>query len=274
MFVRSCAAVVFCLAAVVPLSAVAQGQDPSPQEIQKIIKTFIQKEIEFAAARESYEYRQTTKLTEVDPPGGGFEIVEQVTFDDRNRRVSKVLRAPVASLQNIVMTAEDEQDYRNIMPFAITADSADAYDIKYLRREKVDEISCYVFSIKPKELTKDRKRYFEGDVWVDDQDYQIVKTYGRSAGYLGKNNHQAFPKFETYREQIDGKYWFPTYTYADDTLKFDDGQTQRIKQVIKYDHYKKFQFKSESTIQYGSVDGSAPPPPPPASNPPAKTPPK
>jgi hypothetical protein len=227
--------------------------DPTPDQIQDIIKKFVQKETEFANARENYTYRQTTKLTEVDPPGGSFEIVEEVTFDDRNRRTSHVLRAPVATLQNILMTAEDEQDFRNVMPFVMSNETADQYITTYLRREKVDEISCYVFSVKPKILTKDRKRYFEGEIWVDDQDMQIVKTYGRSTGHLGKNEDQQFPKFETYREQIDGKYWFPTYTYADDTLNFKDGPSQRIKQVIKYDHYKKYEFKTESTIKYGEV---------------------
>ena len=133
---------------------------------------------------------------------------------------------------------------------------APEYNVTYIRREKVDEITCYVFSLQPKVLTKDRKRYFDGDVWVDDQDLQIVKTYGRSTGYLRRGEDQQFPKFETYREQIDGKYWFPTYTYADDTLNFKDGPSQRIKEVIKYDHYKKFQFKTESTIKYGDVGGA------------------
>ncbi len=225
--------------------------DPTPDEIQNIIKKFTQKETDFAAARENYTYRQTTKLTEVDPPGGSFEVVEDIGFDERNRRTSHVTYAPVVSLTNIQMTAEDEQDFKNVMPFVMTNDTADQYTVNYVGREKVDEISCYVFSVRPKELTKDRKRFFEGQIWVDDQDLQIVKTYGRSTGHLGRNEDQQFPKFETYREQIDGKYWFPTYTYADDVLNFKDGQSQRIKEVIKYDHYKK--FGSQSTITFGSV---------------------
>jgi hypothetical protein len=79
-----------------------------------------------------------------------------------------------------------------------------------------------------------------------------VKTFGRSTGYLRRHDDQRFPKFQTFREQIDGKYWFPTYTYADDTLNFSSG-AQRIKVVIKYDNYKKFEFKTHSTIQYGEV---------------------
>ena len=238
--------------------------DPSPDQIQDIIKKFTQKETDFANAREGYTYRQTTKMSETDPPGGSYDIVEEVTFDDRGRRTSHVLHAPVQSLEHIVMTAEDEQDYRNVFPFVMTNDTASEYIVTYVGRQPVDEISCYVFSVKPKVLTKDRKRYFDGQIWVDDQDLQIVKTYGRATGHLSRGEDQQFPKFETYREQIDGKYWFPTYTYADDTLNFKDGQSQRIKVVIKYDQYKKYQFKTESTIKYGAVgDGSTPPPAPP-----------
>lgn len=241
-------------------SAVESKPAPSPEEIQDIIKKFTQKETEFAAARENYTYRQTSRLEETDPPGGSYEIVEEVSFDDRNRRTSHVLRAPVQSLQNIVMTHEDEQDLRQVMPFVMTNSDRDQYIVNYVGQEKVDEIPCYVFAVKPKMLTKDRKRYFDGQIWVDDQDLQIVKTYGKSAGYVGKEDQQ-FPKFETYREQIDGKYWFPTYTYADDTLHFKDGPSQRIKQVIKYDHYKKFEFKTETTIKYGDVGGAGQQPP-------------
>jgi hypothetical protein len=239
--------------------------DPTPAEIQSIIQKFAAKETEFAGARENYTYRQTSKITETDPPGGSYQIVEEVSFDDRNRRTSHVTHAPVASLEHIQMTQEDEQDLRNVMPFVMTSETLNEYVVNYVGRDKVDEITCYVFSVKPKTLTKDRKRYFDGQIWVDDQDLQIVKTYGRSNGYLRKNEDQQFPKFETYREQIDGKYWFPTYTYADDTLNFKEGPSQRIKVVVKYDQYKKYEFKSQSSITYGDV-GGANPAPPPASN--------
>lgn len=268
MFKRSCV-LFLCFAPALLVAAEADKKpDPSPAEVQDIIRKFTQKETDFANARDSYTFRQTSKIVETDPVGGSYEMVEEVGFDDRGRRTSHVTHAPVANLQNILMTQEDEQDLRNVMPFVMTNDTLPEYDVNYVGREQVDEISCYVFAVKPKVLTKDRKRYFDGQIWVDDQDLQIVKTFGRSAGYLRRNEDQQFPKFETYREQIDGKYWFPTYTYADDTLNFKDGQSQRIKVVIKYDQYKKYQFKSESTIKYGTVGDVPSNGQPPASTPP------
>lgn len=272
-FQRCCALAlgVAGLAVLLP-AADASKPDPTPDQIQDIIKKFTQKETDFAIARENYTYRQTTKIEEIDPPGGSFEVVEEVGFDDRNKRTSHVTYAPVVSLQHIVMTQEDEEDFRNVMPFVMTNDTLPEYDVSYVGHQQVDEIGCYVFNVKPKVLTKDRKRYFDGQIWVDDQDLQIVKTYGRSTGHLRRGEDQQFPKFETYRQQIDGKFWFPVYTYADDTLDFKDGPPVRIKEIIKYDHYKKYEFKTNSTITYGTVGGAQPqtepakppqPPPPP-----------
>ena len=111
--------------------------------------------------------------------------------------------------------------------------------------------------MKPKKLEQG-KRYFEGEIWVDDRDLQIVKTYGKGVGQSRRATTQ-FPKFETYREQIDGKYWFPTYTHADDTLHFKSG-SRAHPQTVKYQDYK--QYEGKSTIQYGDVveDKSANPP--------------
>ncbi len=131
------------------------------------------------------------------------------------------MHAPVQSLQNILLTPEDEQDLRSVQPFVLTTKDIDKYYVRYLGRQNADEIPCYVFAVKPKTM-EPGQRYFSGMVWVDDRDMQIVKSYGRGVGYQKKNSDNQFPKFETYREQIDGKYWFPTYTRADDTLFFRD----------------------------------------------------
>ena len=104
-------------------------------------------------------------------------------------------------------------------------------------------------AVKPKELKKG-KRYFEGQIWVDQRDLQIVKTYGKGVGLLKKNEDNQFPRFETYRDQIDGKYWFPVYTRADDVLHFKSGD-QRIRMIIKYEDYK--QFRSDTDIKFGDI---------------------
>jgi len=111
----------------------------------------------------------------------------------------------------------------------------------------VDEIDCFVFDVAPKTIEKGQ-RYFQGQIWVDDKDLQVVKTYGKAVPDIrGKGPENLFPRFETYREQVDGLYWFPTYTRAVDTLQFSSG-AQRIRQIIKYDNYKKFQADVKLTF--------------------------
>ncbi|MCL4402860.1 MAG: hypothetical protein M1436_09400 [Acidobacteria bacterium] len=217
-----------------------------------IIRKFAAKETDFARARENYTYRQTVRILELDDSGGirgRYEIVEDIIFSPDGKRTEKVVRAPVSTLRNLQLTPEDEQDLRNVQPFVMTTSEIPEYDIRYLGKQNADEIPCYVFAIKPKKLVQG-KRYFEGQIWVDDRDLQIVKTYGKGVGLLKKGSDNQFPKFETYREQVDGKYWFPTYTIANDTLHFQSGP-QKIKMTVKYEDYKR--FEGRSTIKFGDV---------------------
>src|SRR5437879_5958525 len=247
-------AAILCTA-IMALGVPAQAADDVNAD--EIIRKFAAKELEFAQARNNYTYRQSVKLEEVEG-GGKWEIVSDIIFSPDGKRMEKVVYAPVVSLHHISISPEDEQDLRNIQPFVLTTPEIPDYDIHYIGREKVDEIGCYTFSVKPKKMVPG-KRYFEGQIWVDDRDLQIVKTYGKGVGILKKNSDQAFPKFETYREQIDGKYWFPTYTRAVDTLHFKNGDNVPIRMTVKYQDYKKYEGRSK--ITFGDVvDESKTPP--------------
>jgi hypothetical protein len=259
--VCSAAVAALCL----PLIAADTKDNINPQEI---IQKFAAKEAEFRDARNNYTYRQSLKMEELDaggnPTGGKWELVEDIIFSPDGKRSEKVVYAPVQNLRQIIITPADENDLRNIQPFVLTTSEIPDYDINYLGREKVDEIGTFAFSVKPKKMLQG-KRYFEGQIWVDDRDLQIVKTYGKGVGI--KKGDEQFPKFETYREQIDGKYWFPTYTHADDTLHFKNGPV-RIRETVKYQDYKRYEGKS--TIRYGDVVEDKTTPPGDKKNPPEK----
>lgn len=227
--------------------SVSPAADPAPDEI---IRKFAAKEKEFKVAREAYTYRQSVKLEELDADGsttGKWEIVSDIIFGADNKRTEKVVRAPMITLHNLILTPQDEQDLRNVQPFVLTSDDINKYDVRYTGKDKADEIPCYKFDVRPKTMVKG-ERYFEGEIWVDDRDFQIVKTFGKGVGLLKKGEDNQFPKFETYREQIDGKYWFPTYTRANDTLHFKTS-SQRIRMTVKYQDYKR--FGAESKITFG-----------------------
>lgn len=238
------------LAILLMAAGAAFGQDLGEAEINDIIRRFAAKEAEFSRARENYTYRQRYRIEELDMSGkviGKMETVADIVFTAEGKRTERVVFAPMNTLQGLQMTPEDEQDLRNVQPFVLTTKEVNDYKVRYIGREKIDEIGTYVFAVKPKQMVEGR-RYFGGMIWVDDRDMQIVKTYGRAIGVGKRVEKQRFPKFETWREQIDGKYWFPTYTAANDTLPFESGPLP-IKMLVTYRDYK--QFKSDVTITYG-----------------------
>jgi len=220
-------------------------KDPNPEEIQRIIQQFAAKEKIFKEARNNYTYHQVNKVEELGPDNeveGVFVQEWDILFDDAGSRIERVTYAPADTLKKILMTKEDYTSMRNINPFVLTSDELPEYEIKYLGHVKVDEITAYVFSIRPKEIVKGHQ-YFQGVVWVDDRDLQIVKSEGKPVPELHtKRGENLFPRFTTWREQIDGKFWFPTYTLADDTLYFSQGPVH-IKQVLRYTDYKQFKSK-------------------------------
>ncbi len=223
-----------------------------PMPVEDIIREFVGKETEFAKARQNYTYRQTVKIYEYDEVGGvrgKFHVVQDIIFSAGGKRTERVVYAPVPTLKNILMTPEDLEDIRSVQPFVMTNDELPNYHVRYLGPQRVDELDTYVFSVKPKQMIKG-ERYFVGQIWVDQQDLQIVKTDGKAEGVLKKKQDQQFPRFETYRDQIDGKYWFPIYTRADDTLHFKSGD-QKIRMIIKYEDYKR--FGSDVDITFGEI---------------------
>ena len=219
--------------------------DPSPDQIQRIIQEFAAKEKLFKEARNNYTYHQINKVQELGADNeveGVFEQEWDILFDDAGNRIERVTYAPADTLKRIIMTKEDYVSMRNTQPFVLTSDELPEYEIKYLGHVKVDQITAYVFSIRPKEIQKGQQ-YFQGVVWVDDRDLQIVKSEGKPVPELHtKKGENLFPRFTTWREQIDGKYWFPTYTMADDTLYFSNGPVH-IKQILRYTDYKQFKSK-------------------------------
>ena len=235
---------VLALLAISPLVARAQEGEldkSQPKNItpEEIIKRFADKETQFKAAREQYTYRQDVAV-ETPDDGAQYREVFDVVFDDKGKRLENVVFAPQNTLALISMSPEDLDDIRHRLPFVLTSEEIPEYDILYVGQQQEDELHCYVFDIAPKKI-EGKKRYFQGRIWVDDQDFQIVKTYGKTVPDIRKKKGQEnlFPKFTTWRQQVDGRYWFPAYTKADDTLHFSTGDI-RIIEKVKYTDYKRF----------------------------------
>jgi len=232
--------------------AIAQTAPQSPQRKSlapdEIIQAFAAKETQFFEAWMQYTYRQTAdiRILSVDgyPSRERMTLVSDVVFkDDGTREVRLISRS--GRLRSVGWTPEDETVLNDIQPFALTTKELPFYNLKYEGKEKADELECYVFSVKPKS-TRGNKLYFEGKIWVDDQDLQIVKTMGKPVPQKRENQ---FPAFETIRQMVDDKYWFPAWTHADSSLHFPT-QVVRVEETITYDNYKR--FGSKATIEYST----------------------
>jgi hypothetical protein len=247
-----CLTVLACGLAGLPARAQEGPLDSAPPPgttPEEIIKRFAAKETEFAKARDQYTYRQDVKVETLDGSTvtGEYHEVYDVMFNDQGKRIENVVFAPQSSLEQggLSMDQGDFEDIRHRMPFVLTEADLPEYNILYVGQQQEDEVHCYVFDIAPKEIVG-KKRYFQGRIWVDDHDFQIVKTYGKSVPDIHKkhsNEENLYPKFTTWRQQVDGAYWFPVYTRADDELHFKL-QDIHIREIIKYEDYKRFGAKS------------------------------
>ena len=215
---------------------------------EEVIRAFSAKESEFFEAWMQYSYRQTAAIRILSVNGlnrtEGMKIVSEVYFRDDGSRDVRVVEH-TGQLRSVGWTREDTEVINNIQPFALTSKDLPLYDLKYEGKEKVDELECYVFSVKPKK-TRGDKLYFQGKIFVDDRDLQIVRTVGKPVPQRRENQ---FPEFETIRQVIDDQYWFPVWTHALSTLHFDR-QTIRVEETITYEDYKR--FGSKAKIEYGA----------------------
>jgi hypothetical protein len=225
--------------------------EPPSQPVDEIVKRFADREAAFKLERDNYTYTQTFSIQEIDDdgrPDGEYRMTSEIVFTPDGKRFEKVTFAPAKTLHRIDMTQQDEDDIRNVQPFVLTTADISKYTVTYVGRQQLDELSCYVFEVAPKVIEK-KQRYFQGRVWVDDKDLQIVMTDGKAVpDIVTKHGENVFPRFRTYRQNIEQGYWFPVYTRADDYLHFSSGDVH-IRMTIRYSDYKRF----GSTVKFGTA---------------------
>jgi hypothetical protein len=235
---------------------------------QAIIEKVAAKEALFKQARNNYTYTQDINVQTLDGStvSGEFRLVQDITYDDKGNRLEDVKFAPQSTLQEVSVSQSDYEDFRTMMAFILTTDDVPKYNLLYVGTQHVDEIDTYVFDIAPKTIEKGH-RYFQGRLWIDNHDLQIVKSCGKTVPQImagsGKKNKNVqedlSPTFVTYREQVDGQYWFPTYTRADDVLHFRLNDVH-IRETIKYTNYKRFGSTTRITFKGEVKDDKSPQP--------------
>jgi hypothetical protein len=214
--------------------------DLTQPEIDRIVSKFTRNEKLFRSALNVYAFNRNATIQTVGMGGqitGTYHRESFMTFDSAGNRIEKILLFPVSTLTEITVSQADIENLGGLDPFAIEPSNIDKYKFTYLGKEKIDELNLFVFDVAPKVIPKAEKnglRLFSGRIWVDDQDLLIVKSKGKA---VPEWKDERFPTIETWRENIDGKYWFPTFSSSDDELVFRNGQVVKIKVRVKYTNY-------------------------------------
>lgn len=214
--------------------------DLSQAEIDKIVKKFTQNEALFRQALNVYAFNRFASISTVGMGGqisGTYVRDSFLTFSDAGERFERILRAPVSTLTEIEVTAADLENLGGIDPFAIEPKVVDQYKFTYLGKEKIDELNLYVFDVAPKVMPDWKKgiaKFFQGRIWVDDVDLMIVKSKGKAV----PEGKERFATIETFRENVDGKYWFPSFSTSDDELVFEKGQAVKMRIRVRYKDYR------------------------------------
>jgi hypothetical protein len=244
-------------------------KDMSQAEIDRIIRKVTENESQFRSALTNYVFNRSATVQTIGLGGnitGTYRRDSFMTFAEDGARFEKVTFNPVSTLTEIQITPEDLEDLGGVNPFALDPSAVGSYNFTFVGMEKIDELDLYVFDVRPKVMPDPKKskvRLFNGRIWVDKDDLLIVKSKGKAVPETKENK---FPVVETYRENIDGKYWFPTYVTANDELVFNSGQVVHIKMNVKYTNYR--QGRSDVRI----LDDDTPVKPDPAPSPTPKKP--
>ncbi len=216
---------------------------PPTMPIEEVVQKFAAQEAEFKIERDNFTYTQTFTIQTLDAthrPDGEYTMSSEIVFTPTGKRYEHVTYAPAPTLERISLSQQDLDDLEHVQPFVLTTTELPKYNITYVDHVPLDALTTYVFDVAPKTIEKNQ-RYFQGRIWVEDKDLQVVKTDGKAVPDIRKKNgdENVFPRFETFRENIEGHYWFPTYTRSNDVLHFRD-QDVPIRMTVKYENYKRF----------------------------------
>jgi hypothetical protein len=218
----------------------------SPEE-RSLINELLAKETENFSALNNYTFKRDILIQTIDKDGkvsGEYHRVSDIVFDDAGNRVEKIISFPSPTLKNLVISKEDLSDFSGVQMLGVESSKMDRYHITPLGNDKFDGNKYRIFKIVPVDLNQAKikgERVFYGNIWTDSKASHIVKLRGKGL----PEGKQRFPTFETKRTLIDGKYWFPSHTWADEILVFPNTKI-RMRVSIRYTNYKR--FRSELRI--------------------------
>jgi hypothetical protein len=209
---------------------------------EQLIQRFTAEESKVRDLRAQYSFTQDLMVQTLsdNTVDGQFHQVTQVSYNDKGKRLDNVTFSEEPTLRDIRLTPDDMEDIREFMPWMLTKEEAPQYKLTYAGTQHVDDLDTYVFHVEPLKEEKN-KRYFQGRVWVDNREFQVVKLCGKTVpDTIPKKKKQPIeirPSFVSYRQFIDG-IWLPAYARVDDTLRVGV-QSVHVREIVKFINYKR-----------------------------------
>jgi hypothetical protein len=236
-------------------SAFAPSESSASNEQATIVARFVAAETKAREAINQHTFKRDVVLQTIGPKGevtGEYVRNSQFIFDDRGRRIERVLFRPPSTIREMRITKEDILDLEGSQLLGIDIVEATKYQLTYAGAEIVDARQLIAVDVAPLIQPDPRHmkdRFFVGRVWIDPTTFQILKI----KGVVEPQGKQRFPMFMTWREPIKDALAFPTRTEADDILHFQERDVHyRIK--VRYYDYKEFASK----VSVKDVDEDAP----------------
>lgn len=272
---------IFCLSVISAFAQTAQTSNVvttnlSQAEIDRIVKAFSENEKKFRTALTEYVFNRNATVETIGMGGQVTGVYHRKSFmalKPNGERMEKITYFPMSTIKEMNITQTDIEDLGGVNAFALEPEMLPLYNFTFIGKEKIDELNLYVFDVMPKVMPKSdsKQRYFQGRIWVDDRDLMIVKSKGK--GYPEDKNNK-YPVVETWRENVGGKYWFPSYASSDDELNFENSSV-KLKLRVKYTDYTKGnvdiiildddgseEVQEEPKQETPKADSTLPPPPP------------
>lgn len=210
------------------------GTPPMPAD--QIVQRLVKNEDLIKAAYDSQSFDQSVKLEELVSNGGQFDFLGQEYTKPDGERYQTVTKPPTSTLHYTEFSLEDVKTIDGLPLFFLTSGNLPLYNLTYEGKEKLDQIDTFIFRVKAKQLGN--KPLFDGVIWVDDQDFAIVKSDGQFLTITG-NAYATFPfsMFETYSENLQGHLWFPTYIRSEGHVKTPNGDVP-IRLIVRSENFK------------------------------------
>ncbi len=238
------------------LESAVKSEPVGASESTRILAAFVAAETKVREALNQHTFKRDVSLQTIGPNGevtGEYVRNSQFIFDDRGRRIERVLFHPASTIHEMRITKEDIQDLEGSQLLGIDIVEASKYQLTFVGAETVDARQVFAIDVNPMtqpDPNRMKERFFVGRVWVDPNTFQIVKI----KGIVEPQGKQRFPMFITWREPIKDALAFPTRTEADDVLHF---QARDVHYRIKVRYYDYKMFASKVSVK--EVDDDAQP---------------